>query len=423
MERTSLVRLGGVAGMVGGLVYASLGLVVWYIQPSSNTRGLQLLFSIFFITLVLGILATIVSLHTLHRRKFYGMAQRLGSLLVSLAAFVGLALILAGELGDAFQLLQRDTDALWYYTPLYWGRGLAVIGIMALAVVTIEARVLPWWCGVALIIGSLSLALVGMYWEAWLGALVGADFALVGYAVFRAAMRQSDRPPRVHSEIRRQDTMRAPGVRRFGILAAVGFGIVWTLLGAFGGGFAMAGGVGLPMFGAFFSGDFLALVRYVLVFSAGGAFGGAVLGLGLWGGRKAAGMTVLGAVGFFLGSFIVTGLYFLFSFYSGAGYSFLEVVSAAALGLVLGVVLSLALLSWRSTAGLGLAGLIGFGIGGLIAAALQGFPLQPLEGGPPSWQFAVSGAIEGLIGGAWLGAAFGRLRYRRLAARRRPRVR
>jgi hypothetical protein len=216
--------------------------------------------------------------------------------------------------------------------------------------------------------------------------------------------------------------MRATSVMRFMVLGAVGFGIVWTLLGVFGSGFAIAGGVGLPMFGAFFSEDILALLRYALVFSVGGAFGGAVLGLGLRDGRKAAGMALLGAVGFFFGSFIVAGLYFLFSFFFGAGYGFLETASAAALGLVLSVALSLALRSWRGTAVLAMVGLIGFGIAGLIAAALQGFPLQPSEDFP-SWQSAVFGSIEGLLGGALLGAAFGHLRNRRLAARRRPRVR
>ncbi len=216
--------------------------------------------------------------------------------------------------------------------------------------------------------------------------------------------------------------MRATNIMRFVILGAVGFSIGWTLLGVFGGGFAIAGGVGLPMFGAIFSEDFPALIRYALIFSVGGAVGGAALGLGLRDGRKAAGMALLGAVGFLFGSFIVTGLYFFFSFFFGAGYGFLEVVSAATLGLVLGAALGLALRSWKSTALLALIGLVGFGIGGLIAAALQGFPLQPMEG-PPSWQSVVSGAIEGLIGGASLGAALGYLEQRRLAAEQRPRVR
>jgi hypothetical protein len=219
----------------------------------------------------------------------------------------------------------------------------------------------------------------------------------------------------------RQETMRAVSVMRVALFGAVGFGIGWTLLGVFGGGFAIAGGVGLPMFGAIFSGDFLALLRYALVFSVGGAFGGAVLGLGLRDGRRAAVMALLGAVAFFFGSFIVTILYVFFSFFFGEGYG-LETASTAALGLVVGAALGLFLRSWKSTAVLALMGLVGFGIGGVIAAASQGFPLQPSEA-LPSWQSAVSGAIEGLIGGASLGAALGYLEKRKLATEQRPRVR
>jgi len=216
--------------------------------------------------------------------------------------------------------------------------------------------------------------------------------------------------------------MRATSVRRFVILGVLGFGIGWALLGAFGGGFAIAGGVGLPIFGAIFSGDYLAFLVYALVFSLGGAFGGAVLGLGLRDGRKAAVMALLGAVGFFFGSFIAASLSFFVSWgFFGAGYGLLETVSAAALGLVAGVALGLALRSWRGAAVLGMMGLVGFGIGGVIAAALQGFPLQPSEG-LPFLQSATFGAIEGIIGGASLGAALGYVENRGLAETRGPRV-
>jgi hypothetical protein len=217
--------------------------------------------------------------------------------------------------------------------------------------------------------------------------------------------------------------MRATGVVRFIFFGAVGFGIGWVMLGIFGGGFATAGGIGTPMFGAIFSGDYLALLVYPLVFSVGGAFAGAVLGLGQRSGRKAAVMALLGGVGVFIGSFIATIIYFLVSWgLFGAGYGILEALSAAALGLVVGALLSLSVRSFGGTVVLALMGLVGFGIGGVIAAALQGFPLQPSEG-LPSLQSATFGAIEGIIGGASLGAALGYLERRKLAQERRPRVR
>jgi hypothetical protein len=216
--------------------------------------------------------------------------------------------------------------------------------------------------------------------------------------------------------------MRATTTMRFVLFGAVGFCIGWALLGAFGGGFAMAGGVGLVLGGAIFSGDYQALLLYAPALSVVGAIGGAILGLGARDGRKVVLMALLGALGFFVGSIIVVVLFFLLSFFFSAGYGPLEAVSAGSLGLVIGAALGLALRSWRSTAVLALMGLVGFGIGGLIAAALQGFPLQPVEG-LPSWQLAVFGAIEGLVGGATLGVALGYLENRRLAQEQRPRVR
>jgi len=208
---------------------------------------------------------------------------------------------------------------------------------------------------------------------------------------------------------------------QFVIYGAVGFGIAWALLGALGGGFPLAGGVGLVLGGAIFSGDFPALLLYTPVLSLGGACGGAVLGLAFNDFRRVVILAVLGAVGFFVGAFIVVALFFSLSFVQ-AGYGLLEALSAAALGLVVGAVLGLSLRSLRSTVVLALMGLVGFGIGGVITAALQGFPLQPSEGFP-SLQNAAFGAVEGIIGGASLGAALGYLEKRKLVQERSPRVR
>src|SRR5215208_7323711 len=214
--------------------------------------------------------------------------------------------------------------------------------------------------------------------------------------------------------------MSLTSVMRFVIYGAVGFGIGWALLGAFGGGFPLAGGVGLVLGGAIFSGDFSALLLYTPVLSLGGACGGAVLGLAFNDFRRVVILAVLGAVGFFVGSFIVVALFFSLSF-AQVGYSMLEALSAASLGLAIGALLGLSLRSFRGTLVLGLMGLVGFGIGGMLAAALQGFPVQPSEG-LFSLQSAMFGAIEGIIGGASLGAALGSLERRRPATQRESQV-
>jgi hypothetical protein len=215
--------------------------------------------------------------------------------------------------------------------------------------------------------------------------------------------------------------MKTLSVMRCVLFGAVGFGIGWALLGAFGGGFPLAGGVGTVLGGAIFSGDLPSLLFYTPALSLGGAIGGAALGLAFKDFRRVVILAVLGAVGFFVGSFIVVGLFFSLSFVQ-VGYGLLEALSAAALGLVIGALLGLSIRSFRGTGVLALMGLVGFGIGGLIAAALQGFPLQPSESVIPV-QSAVFGAVEGIIGGASLGAALGYLESRKPAEERRPRVR
>jgi hypothetical protein len=215
--------------------------------------------------------------------------------------------------------------------------------------------------------------------------------------------------------------MKTFGVMRFVIFGAVGFGIGWAVLGVLGGGFPMAGGVGTVLGGAIFSGDLQSLLLYTPILSLGGAFGGAVLGLAFKNFGRVVILAVLGAVGFFVGSFIVVVLFFSLSFMQ-AGTGLVEALSAAALGLAVGALLGLSLRSFRGIAILASMGLVGFGIGGLIAAALQGFPSQPSESFL-TLQNVVFGAVEGIIGGASLGAALGYLVSGEAVRERSPGVR
>ena len=186
----NLVRLGGLAAMVGSVAYAMANLALWLSEPPiselirrlDRDRTIQTLDDIFFVSLVLGALAALVSLYTLHAER-YGM---MGAL-VSLAAFGGLALSLVGALGDVLRLN-------WYITSPLTDLMLVGLGGIGLGVVTIAARVLPWWCGGALIVGGPGFAFAALFGELW-GVLVGTAWSLVGYAVFRAANR-SQQPSR-----------------------------------------------------------------------------------------------------------------------------------------------------------------------------------------------------------------------------------
>jgi hypothetical protein len=218
MKRTSLIRLGGLAAMVGGVVYVVQGFLApplvrllvpadaVQMTPALKEEGVPLekvipggriiedTNVVSFVLLLLGVMAVIAALHAL-QRELYGPGawERYGlGALTSLASLVGVALILVGDLGDIGGLRYQALAGLRPVAMNLFLIGLlvATIGILALGVTTIAARKLPWWCGAAPIAGSPPIAL-------FLGPLLGVPWVVVGYAVFRTAARLPEQPSRV----------------------------------------------------------------------------------------------------------------------------------------------------------------------------------------------------------------------------------
>jgi hypothetical protein len=218
MTSSSLIRLGGLAAMVGGVAYAVQGFLApplvrllipadaVPIDPALEEEGIpperiipggriiEDINLLSFVLLLLGAMAVIAALHALQRELYGpGALERYGlGALTFLASLVGVALILVGDLGDIGGLRYQALAGLRPVAMNLFLNGLlvATIGILALGVVTIAARKLPWWCGAALIAGSPPVAL-------FLGPLLGVAWALVGYAVFRAGGRRAQQPSRV----------------------------------------------------------------------------------------------------------------------------------------------------------------------------------------------------------------------------------
>jgi hypothetical protein len=174
VTRIVLIRLGGLAAMVGGLAATTLGLAVWLPEPASSRSipyldsasnpAIQTLVNVSDVLLMAGALAAIAALHSLH-----GGCNGMMGTLVSLVAFVGVALLLVLALGDVLRWHP------WFSTSPLRGFTLAALGGMGLGVATMVRRVLPWWCGLALIVGSPGLAFAGLLgdlsqrWREWLG--------------------------------------------------------------------------------------------------------------------------------------------------------------------------------------------------------------------------------------------------------------
>jgi hypothetical protein len=198
MKRGDLIRLGGLVAMVGGVVYAGVGLVeerlAEYLYYVGNIGG-----GFVAVLLPLGAMAAIAALHALHRER-YGLRGAL----VSLTAFVGLALA-TGALTVGVISTSPALDSL--FNALLIGLLVATVGLALLGGLTIATGILPWWCGVALIAGSPAGVFLTMILSAALGgtvplgaalqALGGVPWVLVGFALFRAGARLPEQPSRV----------------------------------------------------------------------------------------------------------------------------------------------------------------------------------------------------------------------------------
>ena len=210
MASSILIRLGGVAAMVGGVTTATMGaltaLVVEYEIPGSVGRTIQkgsYEFPVLNVLLV-GALAAIVALHGLQRLR-YGLRGTLAALTAS----VGLMLLPVGwfvavawlEAGPSF--IPAVLTAVLVVSVLA-----ASVGIVGLGIVTMSAGVLPRWCGAALIAGSPPIVGLEFAFMGFLGlpatvpgaivwALVGVPWVVVGYAIFRTAARRTEHAARV----------------------------------------------------------------------------------------------------------------------------------------------------------------------------------------------------------------------------------
>jgi MFS family permease len=179
VKHTGPIRAGGLVAMVAGAMYAvaesldlpdGVGGEVYYgLHPGGG--------SLFYNALLVGAMAAtlaIAALYTL-RSDRYGIRRAL----VSVVAFIGLALMLWGELGNLVATL------------LGVAVGSLSVVMLGLVTATVGVRGLPRWSGIALIFGSPVLCIL-------VAPLGGVAWALVGFALFRVGAHQAEQPSRVH---------------------------------------------------------------------------------------------------------------------------------------------------------------------------------------------------------------------------------
>jgi hypothetical protein len=184
-----LVRWGGLAGLVAGVAFAVAGLLV-LVTPSREAVFDAFGDYLFKVILVVAFglpLVAIAGLHALQCRR-YGPLGMAGFLLTflgyALTATITAVSVLVGS------------EAL--YSVRLVGGFAVLIGSILLGAMTLRARVLPWWCGVLLIVGfplgDVADALIGEGSEA---IVLGVVWGLVGYALLSGSRVPDNQSVRV----------------------------------------------------------------------------------------------------------------------------------------------------------------------------------------------------------------------------------
>jgi hypothetical protein len=187
--RTRLVRWGGSAGLAAGVAFTVAGLLV-LVAPSQEAVPDSFRVYLAMVILVVAFgstLGAVAGLHALQSGR-YGPLGAAGSLLT----FLGYALTAAIT---AVSVLV-GSEAI--YSVRLVGGFAVLTGSILLGAMTSRARVLPWWCGVLLIVGfplgDVVDALIGEGSEA---IVLGVVWGLVGYALLSGSRTPDNRSVRV----------------------------------------------------------------------------------------------------------------------------------------------------------------------------------------------------------------------------------
>ena len=191
MIPSSLIRLGGLAAMGGSVVFFAATVGSWVLM---NPLGVFLddesYIAPIFALLPLVAVVAVASVAALYAR----VGGRRGWLAsaASVLSFVGLAMVVVYVLTVMLGLLSFSVpEELVLLGMLLATLGLVALGLM---VINVGGRVLPRWCGAALVAGSPPFAFLGPLWG---GVLLEGAWALVGYAIFRAGTHGTRQPSRV----------------------------------------------------------------------------------------------------------------------------------------------------------------------------------------------------------------------------------
>jgi Co/Zn/Cd efflux system component len=189
---SNVVRWGGLAGVVAAVMWVLTSILILLAAPQrvSFDSFSDYLLQIVLLVAYAGSLVAILGLHALHSGSVrYGRLGAAGSLLTFIGYAVVFVVIIVSILAGGASLLT---------VRLLAGATAVLIGSILLGAMVIRARIIPWWCGVLLIIafplGDVSNAVLEGSEGIWLGLLWGA----VGYALLSRSGTVAEQPSRVN---------------------------------------------------------------------------------------------------------------------------------------------------------------------------------------------------------------------------------
>ncbi len=186
MMASRLIRLGGLAAMVSGLLFVTAPLLGRYL-PQALLGTMEVLLVVALLLMPVGM----VGFHALQRQR-YGRIGRIGFWMVVIAA-------LAVALGSASYLWWGSvfgSSLLWLAMPV--GPLGLVAGFLLYGVATLQAKMLPRWCGVAFIIAlpvALALSFPGSF--ASLFTVFGLMWLVLSYMLWSHKDTSAEQPSRV----------------------------------------------------------------------------------------------------------------------------------------------------------------------------------------------------------------------------------
>jgi hypothetical protein len=187
-----MVRWGGLAGVAAGVMFLLSGILYFIVAPPLPTRALgsfgDYLYEVVVAVAFALVLVTIAGLHAAQRQS--ERYRILGTAGFSLT-FLGYAIVLV--IAHLYRLVGGE-----YILSLRLAGGLLVlVGATLLGAMTMYARVLPWWCGVLLIVGFP----LGAFLENVLAGIENIVFAIVWGLIGNALLSRrgvvAEQPSRV----------------------------------------------------------------------------------------------------------------------------------------------------------------------------------------------------------------------------------